>query len=75
LVVNVVQAKQLTNFREKPSGTSDMLQPALTLSLDDAIQFLGVGDLLEVTPLALRLRKKELKHEVRQRAIKRAKEK
>jgi GTP-binding protein len=75
LVVNVCQTKQLTNFREKPSGTTDMLQAARTLSLDDAIQFLGPGDLLEVTPQSLRIRKKELRHEVRQRAAKRAKEK
>jgi GTP-binding protein len=74
LVVNVCQAKQLTNFREKPSGTSDMLQAARTLSLDDAIQFLGPADLLEVTPASLRIRKKELRHEVRQRAAKRARE-
>ena len=73
LVINVCQAKQLTNFREKPSGTTDMLQAARILSLDDAIQFLGPGDLLEVTPTALRIRKKELRHEVRQRAAKRAK--
>jgi GTP-binding protein len=74
LVINVCQTKQLTNFREKPSGTTDMLQATRTLSLDDSIQFLGQGDLLEVTPEALRLRKKELRHEVRQRAVKRAKE-
>ncbi|RIK44297.1 MAG: translational GTPase TypA [Chloroflexi bacterium] len=74
LVINVCQTKQLTNFREKPSGTTDMLQATRTLSLDDSIQFLGSGDLLEVTPASLRLRKKELRHEVRQRATKRAKE-
>jgi GTP-binding protein len=74
LVVNVCQAKQLTNFREKPSGTTDMLQASRVLSLDDAIQFLGPGDLLEVTPESLRIRKKELRHDIRQRAAKRAKE-
>lgn len=74
LVINVCQAKQLTNFREKPSGTTDMLQTARNLSLDDAIQFLGPGDLLEVTPESLRIRKRELRHEVRQRAAKRAKQ-
>jgi GTP-binding protein len=72
LVINVCQAKQLTNFREKPSGTSDMLVPPRDLSLDEAIQYLDKGDLLEVTPTALRVRKKELRHEVRQREAKRA---
>lgn len=73
LVVNVCQAKQLTNFREKPSATSDMLNVTRSLSLDDAIQYLDKGDLLEVTPESLRIRKRELRHELRQREAKRAK--
>ncbi|MBX3013390.1 MAG: translational GTPase TypA [Caldilineaceae bacterium] len=73
LVINVCQAKQLTNFREKPSATSDMLVQPRELSLDEAIQYLEKGDLLEVTPDSLRVRKKELRHEVRQRETKRAK--
>ena len=73
MVINVCQAKQLTNFREKPSATSDMLNSTRNLSLDDAIQYLEKGDLLEVTPVALRIRKKELRHETRQREAKRAK--
>ncbi len=72
LVVNVCQAKQLTNFREKPSATSDMLNATRALSLDDAIQYLDKDDLLEVTPSALRIRKRELRHEIRQREAKRA---
>jgi GTP-binding protein len=72
LVINICLAKQLTNFREKPSATTDMLTPARVLSLDDAIQFLEKGDLLEVTPKSLRIRKKELRHEVRAREAKRA---
>ena len=72
LVVNVCQAKQLTNFREKPSATSDMLNAARNLSLDDAIQYLDKDDLLEVTPEALRIRKRDLRHEIRQREAKRA---
>jgi len=73
LVINVCQAKQLTNFREKPSGTSDMLVQPRELSLDEAIQYLEKGDLLEVTPNSLRIRKKELRHDFRQRETKRAK--
>jgi GTP-binding protein len=67
LVVNVCKAKQLTNFREKPSGLNEMLNVTRELSLDDAIQFLDNDDLLEVTPLSLRIRKKMLNHEQRQR--------
>ena len=43
------------------------------MSLDDAIEYLSDEDLLEVTPVALRLRKKELRHETRLREAKRAK--
>ena len=72
LVVNISQAKQLTNFREKPSNVTDMLVPPRVLSLDDAIQFLDPGDLLEVTPTALRIRKRELNHDIRRTYARRA---
>jgi GTP-binding protein len=68
LVVNVCKAKQLTNFREKPSGINDMLNVPRELTLDDAIQFLDNDDLLEVTPVSLRIRKKMLNHDLRMRA-------
>jgi GTP-binding protein len=68
LVVNVCKAKQLTNFREKPSGINEMLNAQRELTLDDAIQFLDNDDLLEVTPVSLRIRKKVLNHDLRQRA-------
>ena len=68
MVINICRAKQLTNFREKPSGTTDMLVPPHELSLDDAIQYLGNDDLLEVTPKSLRIRKKVLNHDLRARA-------
>ncbi|MCB9137395.1 MAG: translational GTPase TypA [Caldilineaceae bacterium] len=73
LVVNVCKAKQLTNFRDKPKQDNDGLSSARNMSLDDAIQALKDDELLEVTPGALRIRKKELNHDLRQRAIKRAK--
>ena len=68
LVINVCRAKQLTNFREKPSATSDMLNVPRDLTLDDAIQYLGNDDLLEVTPVSLRIRKKTLNHDIRARS-------
>jgi len=73
MVINVCLAKQLTNFRDKPSATSDMLNSTRSLSLDDALQYLDKDDLLEVTPESLRIRKRELRHEIRQREAKRAK--
>ncbi|MEZ4613440.1 MAG: hypothetical protein R2838_24920 [Caldilineaceae bacterium] len=72
LTVNVCKAKQLTNYREKPKQDGDNVNAMRQMSLDDAIQFLRDDELLEVTPVALRIRKKELRHEVRQRAAKKA---
>jgi GTP-binding protein len=73
LVLNVCKAKQLTNFREKPKQDNEGLSALRQLSLDDAIEYLASDELLEVTPVALRVRKKELRHDIRQREAKRAK--
>lgn len=73
LVLNIVKTKQLTNFREKPKGDDGGIMGTRILSLDDCIEYLADDELLEVTPVALRIRKKELRHETRQREIKRAK--
>jgi GTP-binding protein len=73
LVINVCRAKQLTNYREKPKGDLDGAQAPRILTLDDAIEYLSQDELLEVTPKSLRIRKKELRHDIRQRAAKRAK--
>src|SRR5690606_27204269 len=73
LVVNVCKTKQLTNFREKPKQDNEGLNATRRLSLDDGIEYLASDDLLEVTPVALRIRKKELRHEIRMRELKRAK--
>jgi len=71
LVVNVCRTKHLTNHRATPTGITDSLTPPRVLSLDDAIEYLGPDDLLEVTPESLRIRKKELRHDIRQRDAKR----
>ncbi|MCL4869383.1 MAG: translational GTPase TypA [Anaerolineae bacterium] len=73
LVVNVCKAKHLTNHRATQSAMEEGLNSSRTLSLDDCIEYLTDDDLLEVTPASLRLRKKELRHEVRLKTIKRAK--
>lgn len=73
LVVNICKTKQLTNFRDKPKQDNEGLNATRRLSLDDAIEYLATDDLLEVTPVALRIRKKELRHEIRMRELKRAK--
>jgi GTP-binding protein len=70
LVVNVCKAKHLTNHRQSTSETTIGLTPPRILSLDDAIEYLGGDELLEVTPRSLRIRKKVLSHEDRYKARK-----
>jgi GTP-binding protein len=70
LSINVVRAKHLTNFRAKPSETSAGLIPPRRMSLDDWIEFMDEDELLEVTPLNLRLRKRILNSELRQKTEK-----
>ncbi len=70
LSINVARAKQLNNFRAKPSETTDGLIPARVMSLDDYIEFMAEDELLEVTPKSLRLRKRILDNEQRLKAEK-----
>lgn len=65
LTVNITRAKHLTNFRAKPSETTDGLTPPRNMSLDDFIEFMAEDELLEVTPTSLRLRKRVLNSEQR----------
>jgi GTP-binding protein len=73
LVVNVCKTKVLTKVRSGPTAIVEALHTPRIMSLDESIEYLAKDDLLEVTPMALRIRKKELRHEIRQRDIKRAK--
>ena len=67
LVVNPTKAKQLTNVRAAGTDENLVLSPPLNYSLEQALEFLDDDELLEVTPLNLRLRKKLLKETDRKR--------
>lgn len=58
--INVCKAKQLTNMRSTSSDGTVQLTPPVTMSLEQCIDFIENDELLEVTPLSLRLRKREL---------------
>jgi len=60
LEVNPVREKKLTNIRAAGSDEAIRLVPYRKLSLEQALEFLDEDELLEVTPLSLRLRKKIL---------------
>ncbi|MGD8341905.1 MAG: translational GTPase TypA [Gammaproteobacteria bacterium] len=67
LPVNPTKAKQLTNIRAAGSDENIVLTRPLTLSLEEALEFIDDDELVEITPEAIRLRKKLLKESDRKR--------
>jgi GTP-binding protein len=67
LVVNPVRGKQLTNVRASGSDENIILTPPRILNLEQAIDFIEVDELIEVTPKSIRLRKQELTENERKR--------
>jgi GTP-binding protein len=59
LTVNALRAKQLTNFRASGKDDDEGLIPPIRMSLEQALEFIADDELVEVTPNAIRLRKKE----------------
>ena len=58
--VNVTKEKQLTNNRSAGEGVSVPLIPSSPLSLEQALDFINDDEMLEVTPLNIRIRKEHL---------------
>jgi len=71
LAVNVAKAKHLTNVRRSFAEEGIRLTPPRVMSLDDCIEFLAEDELLEVTPQNLRIRKRILNNDDRQKEQKR----
>ena len=67
LVVNPTKAKQLTNIRAAGSDENIILTPPIRQSLEQALAFINDDELVEITPLNIRLRKKYLKENERKR--------
>jgi len=70
LSVNVCKRKQLTNMRASGSDEALRLVPPRVMSLEQSLEFLADDELLEVTPLNLRIRKAELSHVQRMKNLK-----
>lgn len=68
LVVNVIKGKQLTNIRASGSDENIILTPPVKHSLEQSLEFIEDDELVEVTPTAIRVRKKFLKEHERKRA-------
>ena len=70
LVVNVCKSKKLSNMRAAGSDERMKIAPALKMSLEENMEFIGEDEYLEITPKSLRLRKIILDELERKRAAK-----
>lgn len=70
LVVNPTKAKQLTNIRAAGTDENLILTRIQKMTLEQALEFIDEDELVEVTPLSIRLRKKFLTENERKRASK-----
>ncbi|HEU4671226.1 MAG TPA: translational GTPase TypA [Dyella sp.] len=71
LTVNALRAKQLTNMRAAGKDDGIQLTPPIRMSLEQALDFIDDDELVEVTPKAIRLRKKFLTENERKQASRR----
>ncbi|MBR8750079.1 GTP-binding protein TypA/BipA [Fusobacterium sp. DD29] len=72
LVVNVCKTKKLTNMRAAGSDDAVKLAPPRKFTLEQALDYIADDELVEVTPLNIRLRKKYLKEGERRKFEKRS---
>jgi GTP-binding protein len=67
--VNVCRAKKMTNIRAAGADKTVVLRPPRELTLETALEFIADDELVEVTPDAIRLRKRMLTEIDRRRAV------
>jgi GTP-binding protein len=68
LAVNPIKGKQLTNIRASGTDEALTLTPPVRHTLEQALEFIEEDELVEVTPLSIRLRKKLLQEHERRKA-------
>ncbi len=61
LEINICKTKQLTNMRSAGAEELDTLQSPMEITLERALEYIGPGEMLEVTPESIRLRKLSVK--------------
>ena len=72
LVVNPLKGKQLTNMRASGTDEALTLTTPIKMTLEQALEFIDDDELVEVTPLSIRMRKKKLTENERKRSSKEA---
>ncbi len=70
ILVNICKAKELTNFRSKNMGVQEHLEAPKTMGLENALEYVGDDELVEVTPKNIRIRKMYLTENGRKRSNK-----
>jgi GTP-binding protein len=70
LVVNVTKTKQLTNMRASGSDAKTVMAPPIKFTLEEALEYIGPDEYVEVTPKSIRLRKIYLNENDRKRFAK-----
>jgi GTP-binding protein len=72
LIINITKGKKLTNMRTSSSDDTVKLTPPKILSLEQSLEYLADDELAEITPGAIRIRKKYLNEEDRKKNRKKA---
>ena len=70
IVVNICREKTLNNFRTKNFGVQEALEVPRIMELEDALDYIGDDELVEVTPKGVRVRKMALNENDRKRTKK-----
>jgi GTP-binding protein len=68
MAVNVTKGKKLSNMRSSGADDAITLTPVKPMSLEEALEYIADDELVEITPLNIRLRKKILDENERKRA-------
>ncbi|MEM9416483.1 MAG: translational GTPase TypA, partial [Planctomycetota bacterium] len=73
ITVNAAISKKHSNVRASGSDDATRVKPARELSLEAMLEYIEEDELVEITPKALRMRKKELRESMRRRETRAAK--
>ena len=66
LALNITREKKLSNMRSSGSDNTVTVRPPRELSLDQSIEFISEDELVEITPMSVRLRKMDLDQQKRE---------
>ncbi|MBV1776391.1 translational GTPase TypA [Burkholderiaceae bacterium DAT-1] len=69
LIVNPIKGKKLTNVRASGTDEAVRLTPPIRLTLESAVEFIDDDELVEITPVSIRIRKRHLNEHDRKRAM------